>query len=131
MPPDGTARQLWTHRVDSLFLDAFGRPDPNQDPPCERADVSTVVQVLHLSNSEGIFRKVTHDDGVAAELAASELSDEQLIQELYLRVYARFPSDEELQIGLEHFATENLDRKTAAQDLLWALLNTPEFVYKD
>lgn len=131
MPPDSTARQLWTHRVDSLFLDAFGRPDPNQDPPCERVDVSTVVQVLHLSNSEGIFRKVMHENGVAAQLAASDMSVEQIIEELYLRVYSRLPTAEERQVALAHFATDNLDRKTAAQDLLWALLNTPEFVYKD
>ena len=35
----------------SLFLDSFGRPDPNQDPPCERTTDTTVVQALHLMNS--------------------------------------------------------------------------------
>jgi hypothetical protein len=131
MPPDATARQLWTHRVDSLFLDAFGRPDPNQDPPCERVDVSTVVQVLHLSNSEGVFRKVMDEDGAAAQLAASDMTTQQVIEEVYLRTFSRLPTDEELQVALEHFETPDLARKTATQDLLWALLNTPEFVYKD
>ena len=36
MPPGSRAMEIWTHRVESLFLDAFGRPDANQDPPCER-----------------------------------------------------------------------------------------------
>ena len=35
----------------SLFLDSFGRPDPNQDPPCERTTDTTVVQALHLMNA--------------------------------------------------------------------------------
>ena len=29
-----------------VFLDSFGRPDPNQDPPCERTSDTTVVQAL-------------------------------------------------------------------------------------
>ena len=32
MPPDSNSKQIWTHRSESLFLDTFGRPDPNQDP---------------------------------------------------------------------------------------------------
>lgn len=63
MPPDGRAKEIWTHRVGSLFLDAFGRPDPNQDPPCERTGESTVVQTLHMMNAENLFRKVTSDSG--------------------------------------------------------------------
>ena len=33
MPPGSKAKELWTRRVGSLFLDTFGRPNPNQDPP--------------------------------------------------------------------------------------------------
>ncbi len=51
MPPGSRATQVWTHRSSSLFLDTFGRPDPNQDPPCERTTDSTTPQVLHLMNS--------------------------------------------------------------------------------
>ena len=36
VPPGSRAMANWTHRGESLFLDSFGRPDPNQDPPCER-----------------------------------------------------------------------------------------------
>jgi len=45
------AMELWTVRTQSIFLDSFGRPDPNQDPPCERTSDSSVVQALHLMNS--------------------------------------------------------------------------------
>ena len=56
MPQGSRASQLWTHRIDSLFLDTFGRPDPNQDPPCERISEGAVTQVLHLMNGPDIFR---------------------------------------------------------------------------
>ncbi len=63
MPPGSRAMEIWTHRVNSLFLDAFGRPDPNQDPPCERTPDTTVVQALHLMNAPNLHAKVTSDQG--------------------------------------------------------------------
>ncbi|HUG89768.1 MAG TPA: DUF1553 domain-containing protein, partial [Planctomycetaceae bacterium] len=131
MPPGSRAKELWTHRIGSLFLDAFGRPDPNQDPPCERTSDTTVVQALHLMNSERLARKVTSDKGRAAELAASSRTPAEIVEELYLWVYSRLPDEEELKIGTALFDGEGSDRRRAAEDLLWAVLNTPEFVFKD
>ena len=66
MPPGSRAMEVWTARSQSVFLDSFGRPDPNQDPPCERTTDTTVVQALHLMNSPNLYRKVTSDDGRCA-----------------------------------------------------------------
>ena len=131
MPPDGQARELWTHRIESLFLDAYGRPDPNQDPPCERSSDATVVQTLHLMNSENLFRKVTSDSGRAAEWAQSDRTPESIVEELYLSIYSRRPSEQELQIGAGLYDNAGSDRRAVTEDLMWALLNTPEFVFKD
>ncbi len=54
MPGGSRSIEIWTHRVGSLFLDAFGRPDANQDPPYERAPEATVVQALHMMNAPGV-----------------------------------------------------------------------------
>ena len=131
MPPDGRANEIWTHRVGSLFLDAFGRPDPNQDPPCERTTDTSIVQALHLMNSENLYKKVTGDKGRAATLAASPRSPREIVEELYLLVYNRLPDEAEYGIGTELFSKEESNRRHATEDLLWALLNTPEFVFKD
>ena len=80
MPEGSRSMEIWTHRVDSLFLDAFGRPDANQDPPYERAADSTIVQALHLMNSPELHKKITHDDGRAAKLAASVTSNQNTKQ---------------------------------------------------
>lgn len=130
MPPGSLAKELWTHRIGSLFLDAYGRPDPNQDPPCERTTEPTVVQTLHLMNSENLFRKVTADTGRAAELAKSDRTPDQIVRELYLSIYSRVPTEEELHIGVRLYDNEG-SRRQATEDLMWALLNTPEFVFKD
>ncbi|MBX9790892.1 MAG: DUF1549 and DUF1553 domain-containing protein [Pirellulales bacterium] len=131
MPPGSRAVELWTHRIDSLFLDAFGRPDANQDPPCERTSDSTVVQTLHLMNAPQVHQKVVGDAGRAAKLAASQLRSEQIVEELYLATYARLPSREEQSSVLPLFGESADSRRRAAEDLLWALLNTPEFLFKD
>ena len=135
MPPGSRASQLWTHRIDSLFLDTFGRPDPNQDPPCERISEGAVTQVLHLMNGPDIYRKVTADEGRAAQLAASLKPPEQIAIEIYLLCYGRLPSGEEQEIGKQVFAAAGestpATRRHATEDLLWALLNTPEFVFND
>lgn len=131
LPPRGRAMELWTVRTQSVFLDSFGRPDPNQDPPCERTGETTVVQVLHLMNSPNLHRKVTADGSRAARLAASKQTPQEIVDELYLLVYSRLPSDEERNICLKVFAEKNTTRRQAVEDLMWALINTPEFVFKN
>jgi len=131
MPPGSRAMELWTVRSQSVFLDSFGRPDPNQDPPCERTSDTTVVQALHLMNAPNLHRKVTQDTGRAAALAASTKTPREIVDELYALLYTRLPSDEERRIGLKVFEEKGVTRRQATEDLMWALLNTPEFVFKD
>lgn len=131
MPPGTRAMQMWTVRSGSEFLDSFGRPDPNQDPPCERMDDTTVVQALHLMNSPGINRKVSDDAGRAAKLAASKTGTSEIIDELYLLVYCRLPSDSEKAAAKVRFEKAGANRRQATEDLMWALINTPEFVFND
>jgi hypothetical protein len=131
MPPGARAMENWTHRGESLFLDSFGRPDPNQDPPCERTGEATVVQVLHLMNSPGLHNKVTSDAGLAAQLAAGDKLPRAIVEELYLLVYSRLPTDDEYDVGEKLFSEPGSSRRQAVEDLLWALINTPEFVFKD
>lgn len=131
VPPGSRATEIWTHRVDNVFLDSFGRPDPNQDPPCERTPDTTVVQSLHLMNSANLHAKVTADAGRVAQLAASEKTPAAIVEDLYLLVYSRLPADDERSFGEKLFAEPNTTRRQATEDLLWALINTPEFVFKD
>ncbi len=129
--PGTLAKELWTVRIESLFLDAFGRPDENQDPPCERTSEPTVVQVLHLMNSENLYSKVTTDNGVAAQLAKTELPTAAVVESLYLSIYSRRPTEAESKTAVALFVAEGVVRRQVIEDLMWALLNTPEFVFKD
>lgn len=131
MPPGSRAKELWTVRVTSMFLDAFSRQDPNQDPPCERNVEPTIVQALHLMNSNQLFNRITADDGRAVSLAKSDRSNADIIDELYLSIYGRFPAPDEARTALAEFPAEGGNRRTAVEDLMWSLVNTPEFVFED
>jgi hypothetical protein len=131
MPPDSNSKQIWTHRSDSLFLDTFGRPDPNQDPPCERTTDSTVVQSLHLMNSEKLYGEVTSDRGMVKMLAETQKTADELATELYRRVFSRDPNVEERQLVVELLGAEGANRRQVLEDLMWAMLNSAEFVIQD
>lgn len=131
MPPGTTAKQIWTHRSDSLFLDTFGRPDPNQDPPCERTTDSTVVQALHLMNSEKLYADLVNDKGTAAQLAESQKEPAEIVQQVYHLIYSRNPSRDESDYAIGLLSAEAADRRKVIEDLMWAMLNTPEFVIQN
>jgi hypothetical protein len=131
MPEGSRAMEAWTVRFDSKFLDSFGRPDPNQDPPCERTSDTTVVQALHLMNAPGLAAKITSDKGRVAKLAESKKTPAEIVEELYLLAYNRRPTTEESELCVSKFEKKGSTRRTAAEDLLWALVNTPEFVFVD
>ena len=124
---DARANQVWTHRVNSMFLDTFGRPDENQDPPCERTPDSTVTQALHLMNSPEIDRRIRSDAGRATRLAKSDLSATEITNELYLAIYSRKPTEAERNYATNYIEAAGEKRRGAIEDLMWAMLNTPEF----
>ena len=62
-----------------------------------------------------------------AEAQPADFDSKQLIQEAYLRSVSRAPSDDEMARCEEHVRSS--DKKVdAIKDILWALLNTKEFI---
>lgn len=118
--PDTTAQ--------SYFLDLFGRPARNIVCQCERADAPSLGQLLHFMNGKPINDKLASKDGRIAKLLAAKTSDDKLIEELYLASVSRFPTAEERAVALKTL-TGAKDRQKAAEDVLWALLNSKEFLF--
>lgn len=130
MPPESRANQVWTTRVDSLFLDTFGRPNENQDPPCERTPDSTMTQSLHLMNSRELDSRIRDKAGRATRLAKSETSTVEVVEELYLAAFSRFPTDTEKDYGI-NLIDQSETKQTGIEDLMWAMINAPEFSIQD
>jgi hypothetical protein len=128
-PPDARAVQAWNYRIESDFLDAFSRPNASADPPCERDGGGSVVQALHLMNSARLVAKLANSSGRAAALAGSQRTPREIVEELYLAAYSRFPTTEEMDAAVAAFSQDGATRQTATEDILWALVNSAEFVF--
>ena len=61
-------------------------------------------------------------------LIRSGSDDAQIIQEIYLSTFSRYPSLEE-QSGLEKLIRQTRSRGAALENLLWASINSEEFLH--
>lgn len=131
LPPGSRAAQAWTYKIESRTMDAFGRPNSSSDCPCERNLRPAIGQSLHLMNSDQLHAKLTSTEAAARvqRLAASPSTPAEIVTELYLACYARRPTDDELALATAGFSDDPSARRQAVEDVLWALLNSAEFVF--
>ncbi len=128
VPEGSRAIQLWDSQVPHYMLKLFGRPSRVTACDCERISEPTVGQVLHVLNSPGIHQKISHAGGQVAEILASYPENDHLVDELYLTFFARFPDSNEKKNGVEYISSQP-DRRHAAEDLSWSMMNSLEFMF--
>ena len=128
IPTGGRAVQAWSYKIQSHFMDAFGRPNSSSDCPCERDTQLSVAQSLHLMNSRPLQAKLSAADGRLHRLASGTQSADVLVDEIYLITVNRHPTDAELATAVSAFIGPDVTRQSACEDLFWALLNSPEFM---
>jgi hypothetical protein len=90
----------------------------------------TIPQALVMMNS-ALVHAATSTKGktLLADLLAQDRTDEQIVAALYERVLARKPTLEE-QVTCQRFLGTVGDRTEALEDVLWALVNSTEFLIK-
>lgn len=113
----------------SYFLDVFGRPQRISACECERVSEANLAQALHLLNSQEIQDKLSGAGRRADILAKDKREDAEKVEELFLWAFGRRPTQEHRQLALEHIARHAMNKKLAYENILWALLNTKEFVF--
>lgn len=124
----------------SPFLKVFGRPESSSVCECERVQSASLAQCLHLLNAADIKGKLATSNGRADRLAKATTDDTEKITELYIAAFSRPPRQDELQTAIDYLADpvtdadgKPIDPKVAArnnyQDLVWALINTKEFLF--
>jgi hypothetical protein len=128
--PEGVRSiQVWDNRMPSYFFRIFGRPVRATVCECERSNEPSIVQALHLLNSPEVHAKLSHRHGLARKLAATPKSNDELVDEVYLTTLNRFPTAEEKALMATAFEAVGPNRHQAVEDVLWAVLNTKEFLY--
>jgi hypothetical protein len=110
------------------FLAQFGQPIRESPCDCERRSEVSLVQALALVNGPTLSGAVSEPGGRLAALFQKKPEDKQIIEEVYLAVLCRPPSDKELERCQKELARAS-NKQEWAQDLMWALLNTPAFLF--
>jgi hypothetical protein len=128
-PAGSRAIQLWDNKLPSEFLEVFGRPSRLSVCDCDRPADGSVPQILHLMNAPAVQDRLTSERGTAARVDKSGVPPEQVVEELYLAAYSRPPRPEERRAALSAFSRPGGTRRAAIEDLLWVLINSPEFVF--
>lgn len=129
-----------SYNASSPFLKVFGRPEGASVCECERASSASLAQSLHLMNAGDVKTKLTTGGGRAERLAKETRPEAAKLRELYLAAFAREPQSYEQSIAETYLAKPREDslgkplsalqaRQRGYEDLLWALINTKEFLY--
>ncbi|MFM8274355.1 MAG: DUF1549 domain-containing protein [Gemmata sp.] len=127
LPNGFRAAQLPDASQENVFLKLFGKPQRMDACECERDNGSNMLQALHFLNGKSILGRVRNPAARPALLLQKKVTDEELVKELYLWSLARNPTAKELEVGLD-FLKASEDRAAGAQDLMWALLNSKDFL---
>jgi hypothetical protein len=113
----------------SYFLDVFGRPQRISACECERVTDANLAQALHLLNSNEIQGKLARPGGRAEQMAKDPRPDAEKVEELFLWALGRPPNAAQLDLALANIAQHPRDKRVAYENILWALINTKEFIF--
>ncbi len=138
--PAGTrAMQLPDVRVQSQFLSVFGRPDRIICDAAERSQDPSIAQALHVINGDTLNKKLSDPNGYVNLFQKIGLSDARVVEQIYLSAFSRYPSTSEKQSITTALARSRQSgttpeaakdaRRQAAEDMVWSLLTSKEFLF--
>jgi hypothetical protein len=127
-----------SYNQSTYFLSVFGRPDSSSACECERTQEASLAQSLHLLNAADIQTQLARGNGRADMLTKDTRPDDDKITDLYHIALSRDPNADEVKFARSHLEKKTKSKtgdeafkgkKEAYEDILWALLNTKEFLF--
>jgi hypothetical protein len=108
------------------FLTLFGRPKRQSACECERTSNLTLSHAMSLINGSTIGEAVSAPNNRIEKLVEREKDNGKVVEELYYLILSRPPNEAEVKLANLEGAPSRLE---GAQDLAWALLNSPAFLF--
>jgi hypothetical protein len=114
--------------ITSPFFETFGRPPRDTGFESERNNLPTAAQQLHLLNSSHIQRKIAQGTNLASLLKISSGNRQEFVNDLFLTILSRYPTDAEIKTVAAYYQSFAGNKRDALMDIVWALMNSPEFL---
>ncbi len=108
------------------FLKLFGRPKRETACECERTSNVSLAHALSLINGPMISDAVSDGGNALSRLVVAQPDNRKVIEGVYYAILNRPPTDSEVagvDLGV------GPQRVQVTQDLAWALLNSPAFLF--
>ena len=128
IPENVRAVQLADGSISSSFLELFGRSPRDTGFEAERNLNSSAAQRMHLLNSTHVHQKIKVCP-LVTQAHDGEAEPRELTEKLYLAVLSRPPTAQEIAQVESHAKSTNASTEELAEDLVWVLINQPEFFY--
>jgi len=128
IPADKPAVAIADGSITSPFLTLFGRSARATGLENERDNKPVPAQWLHLLNPSHIQRKLEQGPGLKAIFNPAGKPD-QSVDELYLTILSRLPTAQERKT-VAGYIRSTRNKRDVTVDLPWALINSPEFLYR-
>ena len=109
-----------------FFMDVFGQANRMSS---DRTTAGSIVQTVLLLNGGFIKKQIeAKSESYLGKLLASEtkLSDEQLVEKLFLRFLCRRPTSDEMSKAVGLLAADG--HQAGGENLQWALMNKVDFI---
>ncbi|MHC4940025.1 MAG: DUF1553 domain-containing protein [Planctomycetota bacterium] len=116
--------------ISSPFLEMFGRPTRDTGLWSERNRRCTASQRLFLLNSSDIQGRIQRSSRLAGLMRSGRRKPDRAVRGIYLLILSRQPTPAELATFRIYQRTAGVSARQAAEDLVWALLNSKEFLYR-
>ena len=113
-------------QTDAYAVMVLGKPVRATNCDCERSNEPALLQTVYLRNDPEVLKLLDRPEGWLKQVAKDKDS-EKLIIEAYLRTLSRLPDQREAGIARKYL-TDAKDSQSGLRDLLWALINTKEFI---
>ncbi len=112
-------------------MKVFGKPDRSINCDCERVNEPTLLQAIFTQNDPLVRLRIADSGWIIeiedAEADGKKLDSQSLVDQVWFRTVARPPNDNERTRAMKHLASSNTIAEGIA-DLLWAMMNTKEFL---
>ncbi len=130
IPEEHRTISLADGSITSQFLEMFGRPPRDTGLASERNNRPSGAQRLHLLNSSHIQRKIEKSWRLRNVIKTAKGNSRRTIDLLYLNILSRHPTQNEVAVSLHYFDRQGVNKTQGAADLVWALINGKEFLYR-